>query len=173
MKVFTGFGAFARHLIVLAAEAELVTYHATDTAGAIILKDAKARIGYYQAAVGPYPAWAPLAASTEAAKARMGAPPNAPLLATGEMYASMDKTMESIDKTVIGATDEKMIYHELGTSKMPARPVFGPAAFTSRERIELGCGAIVAAWIAGVGWKRPRLPGLTQKSGDQPGEHAG
>lgn len=167
MQQFTSLGAFAAHLTRLAVEGPAVTYHATDTAGAIIEKDAKARIGYYQDAVGPYPAWAPLAESTELAKARMGAPPNAPLLATGEMFASIGHTMESIDKTVIGATDEKMVYHEYGTAKIPPRPVFGPAAFSSRTKIELGCGAILAAWIAGRGWKRPRLPGLREPDIDQ------
>lgn len=167
MKQFNSLGAFAAHLTRLAAEGPAVTYHVTDTAGAIIEKDAKARIGYYQSAIGPFPAWAPLAESTEAAKARMGAPPNAPLLATGEMYASIDHSMEAIDRTVIGSRDEKMVYHEYGTARIPPRPVLGPAAYGSRHKIELGAGAIVAAWVAGVGWKRPRLPGLAEQPTDQ------
>lgn len=157
MKHFDSFGAFAAHLTRLAAKAPAVMHHATDRAAAIIEERAKDEIGQYQPAVGPYPAWPPLAESTEARKASAGYPVGAPLLATGEMYGSVGRTVSGTE-AVIGAEDPKIVYHELGTDRIPPRPVFGPAAFGARDTVRKLLGVTTAAWVAGNSWVRPRAP---------------
>ncbi|MBC8786517.1 HK97-gp10 family putative phage morphogenesis protein [Pseudomonas fluorescens] len=109
---------------------------------------AKAEIGHYQAGIGPFPAWAALAESTEEQKAKMGYPSDAPLLASGAMQGSVTHTT-SVLEAVIGSTDPKMVYHEFGTPKMPARPVMGPALLTNKEFIRRTLGAATVAGLIG------------------------
>jgi len=91
-------------------------------------KVAKRKIGHQQ------PGWEPLKESTEAEKTRKGYPANAPLLATGHMRDSISHEVEGLVLTV-GSTDEKMIFHEFGTEKMPPRPVLGPLVEDERRFI--------------------------------------
>lgn len=119
-----------------------------DGAARLIEADAKTQIGYYQPEVGEFPAWAPLAESTEAQKASMGAPPDAPLLRTGALYASIQREVQD-KEAVVGSTDPVMIYHEFGTSKMPPRPVFGPAVERQRPAITQAIGRTVVNGILG------------------------
>src|SRR5258708_5729701 len=74
--------------------------------------------------------WPPLAPSTIAQKKKLGyvgrISATDPLLRTGEMRDSIDG--EAFGLTgIVGATDEKAVYHELGTAKMPPRRFLGPA----------------------------------------------
>jgi phage gpG-like protein len=109
---------------------------------------AKDEIGHYQAGIGPFPAWADLADSTEEQKAKKGYPSDAPLLATGEMQNSITHTTHLLE-AVIGSTDKKMVYHEFGTLKMPPRPVMGPAVLRNREYIRRVLGAATVAGLIG------------------------
>lgn len=109
---------------------------------------AKAEIGHYQTGIGPFPAWAELAESTEERKAKMGYPADSPLRASGDMGESFGHTT-SILESVIGSTDPKMVYHEFGTPKMPARPVMGPALLTNKEFIRRTLGAATVAGLIG------------------------
>ncbi|HBR0975138.1 TPA: hypothetical protein L9K64_001375 [Klebsiella variicola] len=96
---------------------------------------AREEIGTYQESVGPFPAWASLAESTEQDKARNGYPLNSPLERTGEMRDSI-KSEEFGDVVFAGSGDEKLYWHENGTPKMPPRPVMGPAAIRATENVE-------------------------------------
>jgi len=109
---------------------------------------AKAEIGHYQSGIGPFPAWADLADSTEQQKAAMGYPADAPLLATGEMRGSITHTTGVLE-AVIGSTDPKMVYHEFGTPRMPARPVMGPAVLRNKEYIRRVLGAATITGLIG------------------------
>ncbi|RVD77001.1 hypothetical protein [Pseudomonas koreensis] len=116
-----------------------------------IQKTAEAEIGHYQSGIGPFPSWADLAESTETQKAKMGYPADAPLEATGEMGRSFSHFTHGLE-AVIGSTDKKMVYHEFGTLKMPARPVLGPAVLRNREYIRRVLGAAtVGGLIGGIG----------------------
>lgn len=101
-----------------------------------IEKTAKDEIGHYQSGVGPFPAWDALADSTEQEKASKGYPVDAPLLRSGDMRDEITHDVDGLE-AVIGTKDTDagriLIYHEVGTSKMPARPVLGPAAFRNKD----------------------------------------
>jgi HK97 gp10 family phage protein len=152
VKQYSSFGAFARHLEKLAVTAPEVT-HLMVKAGTEEIKDvAQGEIGFYQTDIAPYPDWAPLADSTEAEKARLGYEPDAPLLRTGDMRASIKSEAEG-NEAVVGSNDEKLKYHEFGTDKMPPRPVLGPAAHYSTPRILSRMATTTLYWLSGRGWR--------------------
>ena len=113
-------------------------------------RDAKAEFGVYQGAVGPFPAWAELAESTQQERARLGYAPNDPLLRDGTLRDSISHHVEELEAE-IGSDSDIMEYQEFGTSKMPPRPVLGPALERNHEVIvkELG-GAVVDGLIGGT-----------------------
>lgn len=155
MKEFNSPGAFARHLLKLAAMMPEVDRHIVQASAEEIRDTAAGMIGQYQKAVGPYPAWQELADSTEEEKARSGYSLEAPLLRTGEMQKSIEYTAER-NEAAVGSNDQNMIYHELGTEKIPPRPVLGPAGIHSRERVMKIAGKTTLAWLSGNGFRRPR-----------------
>jgi len=146
---FEDLGAFALHLASLERGTRRSLRRGLEQALVVIEKDAKDQIGHYQAEAGDFPAWAPLADTTEAEKARIGAPADAPLLRHGGLYASFGHTVESDTEGVVGSTDPTLIFHEFGTRKMPPRPVLGPAVFKSREQIEKLLGRAIVEGIVG------------------------
>ena len=83
-------GAFARHLMRVAAVGEEVTNHVTSEAAKIVRDNAKGRIGDYQDHVGPFKAWAPLAESTKADRVAKGYPEDEPLLREGVLRDSIE-----------------------------------------------------------------------------------
>lgn len=149
MKEFDSLVEFAEHLIVLKAGIHHHTERALDKALQLIQTDAEKQIGHYQEEVGPYPAWAALADSTEAEKARLGYPADAPLEREGDLANSFRHAREG-DEGVVGSTDPVMEYHEFGTTRMPPRPALGPALFNNKERIRKIMGrALVEAIVGG------------------------
>lgn len=154
MRRFDSPAAMAAHLARLAAAGPAVVHHMADRAGREIEVTAKGIIGFYQPRVGRWPAWAPLAESTEAEKERSGYERGAPLLRTGQMRDTIVRSVEG-GTVMVGATDAKAIYHELGTRTIPPRPFMGPAAFQSMPRINLMLGNTLAAWVGGASWMRP------------------
>jgi phage gpG-like protein len=161
MREFTSFAGFAAHLELLSLEGAEVTEHLTKHSAEVVRDIAKAKIGYYQDAVGGYPAWAPLASSTEAEKRRLGAPAGAPLMRHGDLYASIEYQAEFAPlegNAVVGTPSEIAVYQELGTPTIPPRPFMGPAGFESRETIAREASETVVAWISGKPW----LPAISR-----------
>lgn len=141
--------ALAVRLLLMPLAIRKLQHQALDMACQIIEKDAAEQIGHYQDGHGDYPAWAPLADSTEEEKARLGYPSDAPLERTGELKDSFSHEVQGIE-AVVGSTDPTMLYHEFGTDKMPPRPALGPALFKNREAISKLIGfATVTAIIEG------------------------
>lgn len=157
MLEFKSPGSFANHLLKMAAIAQPVKTVIVDGITDGIAERAKAMIGQYQPAYGEFPEWAPLADSTEAEKARLGYPADAPLLRKGELRDSIEKRVEGSEGEV-GSTSEIAAYQEFGTEHIPPRPFIGPAALMSVEVDRPKVQMTLAAWLAGVGYKRPRLP---------------
>ena len=147
-KEFSSFGGLARHLTGVAVTVKVAEHHGLKQVAQLVEATAKAEIGHYQPKVGPFPAWAPLADSTEAQKAAKGYPAGAPLEASGQMRDNITHQVEG-DEAVIGSPDERMVYHEFGTSKMPPRPVLGPAVYSNKAKIEQIIGKAVVAGLMG------------------------
>ncbi|NOV25889.1 hypothetical protein E5S69_20515 [Cupriavidus necator] len=156
MKNFRSLGDFANHLTALAAESTAVTGHMTETGAEVIQKIAKSEIGHYQPAVGPFAKWEELTAETEFEKIRQGYPVDAPLLRTGEMRDSIERTVAG-NEAAVGSNEDKMVWHELGTLRVPPRAVLGPAAIRAGEDLKARFSRTVAAWLAGRSWRLPRL----------------
>ena len=149
VREFEDLALFAVHLASLEVAVQQEMKRGLERALVVIETDAKAQIGHYQAEAGEFPAWAPLADSTEKEKERIGAPLGAPLLRHGGLYASFKHEVLSHDDGVVGSTDPTLIYHEFGTPKMPARPVMGPAVVKNREKIQRILGRAIVEGILG------------------------
>lgn len=148
MKEFNSLAEFSTHLVQLAAAEALALHRGLDKAAVLIENSAKAEIGMYQPAVGPFPEWAPLADSTEEEKARLGYPLDAPLLRTGDLRESIQHETVAFE-AIIGSTSPIMAYQEFGTEKIPPRPVIGPAAFMNQEEIQAIVGSAAISGIIG------------------------
>ena len=145
-RYFENIPAFLEHLAVAAVAVRHAEHSSLKKASLLIENEAKREIGHYQGAVGPFPAWQELAESTEAQKASKGYPANAPLEATGEMRQNITHEISGLD-AVIGSPDDRAVFHEFGTSKMPPRPIFGPAVYKNLEKLHFIIGAEVVAGI--------------------------
>lgn len=156
MKEFKSFGAFAAHLEKLAAIGPEVTHHIVDKSAEEIQKTAQGIIGEYQPGIGSYRAWEELADRTQQERARLGYSENDPGYRSGEMQKSVHHAAEN-NEAAIGSNDPHMVWFDLGTPKQPPRPVFGPAAIHSRERVKIIMGKTMFAWLAGMGWRKPRI----------------
>ena len=131
MKEFslTGFAAFLGELAVV-AEAE---HHALEHAAVIVEAEAKRVIGTYDYG------WSPLAEATLASKTA-----DTPLLETGEMRDSIEHTTLH-EEAFVGSNNDKAIYHELGTAKIPARSfLMGAAVHTEAKVVNLVGRTMVA-----------------------------
>ncbi|KAG0167309.1 hypothetical protein DFQ30_006189 [Apophysomyces sp. BC1015] len=156
MKEFGSLEALAHHLMSETVSGLSQVKRGLELSAELIEETAKSEIGEYQEAVAMFPAWAPLAALTEADKASKGYPPNSPLLRTGEMQDSIRYDAGEWEATV-GATDPNMVFHEFGTQTIPPRPVIGPALYRNLEQIQKLIGNAAAAGLVGGD---PIKPGL-------------
>jgi phage gpG-like protein len=149
MREFDSFGAFALHLlerevatvVALHADLKMVAHKIEETA--------KEEIGHYQPEVGPFPAWAPLAESTVADRVAQGYSPDEPLLRTGDLRDSISSEVEGLE-AAIGSTSDVALYQELGTSRIPPRPLLGPAAIRNERLMLTSLGAVMVNGIAGA-----------------------
>lgn len=149
---FANLADFIVHLAAAEVALHAAGHHSLDKAAALIEKTAKDKFGEYQAGVGAFDAWAPLAESTVADRVSKGFTPDDPLLRTGGLRDSISREVTSTE-ALIGSTSDVMVYQELGTSKMPPRPVLGPAAYENVEKIVeiIGTGAMEAIEYGAAG----------------------
>jgi phage gpG-like protein len=156
MTTFTPF-EFSEYLLDLVVTESLALNSGLKVVAEKIEKTAKSEIGHYQKSYAKFPAWAHLSESTIAEKESLGySPPDNPLLRTGEMRDSISNTVEGLEAT-IGSNDQKMVWHEFGTSKMAMRPVLGPAAFRNRNFIVKTIGYAVVSGFYGNKKIHPNL----------------
>jgi hypothetical protein len=128
---------------------------ALDKATKLVQKTAKAKIGEYQPQAGPFAAWDPLSPATLygfmhpagfyiPGKVQLGyAPPDNPLLRTGEMRATIERKFDNREGHV-GSDDQVMVWQELGTRFMPPRSVLGGAAVETSDRVAVIIGDEIA-----------------------------
>lgn len=134
--------------------------------GQLVAAQARAELGFYQPARGAYPTWAPLAPSTLEQKARLGQTgrrsADDPLIATGAFLDDIFFQVHLPTASVaIGTTKDYILYTELGTSKMPPRPVFGPAVLASGEAIKRIAVGVAAFGLVGEGFSFSELTSMS------------
>lgn len=165
MRSFDSFGSFEQHLLRVGAATTIALHLGVKEATEEIEKAAKAEIGVYQDAVhsdmggagtitsgvGLIPSWAQLAESTERKKEIMGFPLDAPLLATGEFRDKITSEVIGL-KGVVGTTDERGVWFELGTPHMPPRAVFAPAAIRLEKKVLRILEDAAVAGVIGGDW---------------------
>lgn len=142
---FKNIGSFIAHLAKAEIAETLELHAAMKKAAMAVEKTAKEEIGHYQPEVEYFPGWVQLAPSTLEYHDRMGVG-DSPLLVTGELYASIGHEVQALD-AFVGSTSDVMVYQELGTEKIPPRPVLGPAALRNKEKIEKLIGLAAAAGL--------------------------
>ncbi len=148
MIEFASLAELAHHLTRETVGGLTATRQGLEVATAILQKEAKAEFGHYQAAEGPFASWAPLTDETMAEREHLGFTPNDPLLRTGDLRNSIQR--ETSDwEGVVGSTSEIMPYHEFGTTKIPPRPVFGPAIYRKAEEIAQLIGSFAVSGLVG------------------------
>jgi phage gpG-like protein len=141
---------FLGKLAAMVAHEQHAAHAAMDRAATLVQDEAKQEIGTYQGAAGPFVAWAPLADSTLADKERHGyAPPDNPLLRTGEMRDSIERTVEP-HEAAIGSDSEIAVYQELGTATIPARSFLGGAGFRMAPHVAHLIGASAVQELIGA-----------------------
>lgn len=156
MKEFADVATFAMHLLTLNAAIEHHAHKGLGKAAKIIERDAKRQIGHYQPEVGPFQDWAPLADSTEAEKARLGYPADAPLLRDGQLRDSIQHEVSGLE-AVVGSKSDIAEYQEFGTRTIPPRPFIGPAAFKNKEAVQKILGASLVQGLIGGSPIHPSL----------------
>jgi hypothetical protein len=92
-----------------------------------------------------YPEWPALSPATLADKMGPG-----PLLETGELRDSIQWTSHGLEGTV-GSDNDKAVWHELGTAKIPARSFLVGAALHMSDKIHTMAGKAVVAVLGGRG----------------------
>jgi HK97 gp10 family phage protein len=73
-----------------------------------------------------------------------------PLLETGEMRDSIEWHAEGL-RGEVGSNNDKAVFHEFGTSRIPPRPFLGPAAAEMGLEIEKMAAKAVLAVVLGKG----------------------
>ncbi|MGI4776957.1 MAG: phage virion morphogenesis protein [Janthinobacterium lividum] len=152
---FQDLGAFSAHLARLAVESKAVDAHILRTGARAIQKDAKERIGSYQDAEGPFPAWVNLAESTVDDRLRKGFTPDDPLLRTGALRKSIETHIEG-NEASIGSRSDIALYQEQGTSTIPPRPFLGPAAHHLKSTFAPEAALTLVTWLSGGAWRNPK-----------------
>jgi phage gpG-like protein len=114
----------------------------------VVEKEAKAEIGHYQGAAGPFSAWPELADATKEDRLKSGFSENDPLLRTGELRDSIEHTA-GVDEAVVGSNSDIAVYQELGTQHIPPRSFLGGAAVRKGEEVANILGRHVVKALAG------------------------
>lgn len=148
MKEFKSLGAFAKYFGTREVALHETLHVALEVVAAKMNNTARAEIGIYQPEVGPFPAWAELAEFTVQDRLAQHYSPDEPLLRDGTLRDSITHEVIGLE-AVIGSTSDIMVYQELGTLKIPPRPVLGPAAFHDAHFAVETIGAAAVAALGG------------------------
>jgi hypothetical protein len=162
---------FATHLTKLMVETLIANHLALEFAAQTVETEAKAEIGTYQAAAGPFQAWDQLSSATLEGflhpvagwipgKETLGfAPPDNPLMRTGEMRDTIEHVVRLVSLTGgeahVGSNDDRALWQEIGTpnARYPIEPrsFLGGAAFRKRDEIGRATGRSMVMHLSGLG----------------------
>jgi phage gpG-like protein len=92
-----------------------------------------------------YPYWPALKPETLAHKMM-----NTPLLETGELRASIEWNAEG-NEGHVGSNNDKAVWHELGTNKIPPRSFLAGAAMRMEHKVQAMAARAVMSVMAGKG----------------------
>lgn len=146
---FKDLGSLAAHFDRIAAHAANVKSGAgLEDAAALLTEKARDNVGQYHDAVGPVPAWAPLADATKADRVSQGYTEDDPLLRSGELRDSIGHEVSG-NTAWVGSTSDLAPLHEFGTSRMPPRPIFGTALYENISEVVHQVGLTATAKIQG------------------------
>ena len=143
MKEMNGIGEFIAHMALMDVQAVLSIHEGLKKCAMAVEKTAKEEIGVYQGDAPPFGAWPELADVTKEDRLNKGFTENDPLLRTGGLRDSIGRTVDGLEAAV-GSTREVMVWQELGTEKIPPRPVLGTAAVNNIPLIKRTLGIAVA-----------------------------
>ena len=151
---FGSLGAFAVHLAARHIEIRRELERGLDHALERIEETARSEFGTYQPAAGEFAAWAPLADATQEQREALGYTPNDPLLRTGDLMNAVEREIDKAGlEGAVGVREGQlgtvMLAQEVGTSRIPPRPVLGPAAYRNVALVKRLAGAAVIAGIIG------------------------
>jgi len=146
---FDSLSAFASHLSQLAETLPAAETRAVTAAAGVILAEAQAIPGHYQAATGPVAKWHALAETTRRDRVRKGFTPDDPLLRTGELARSYKSKITSPRSAEVGSDDPRAPRFEFGTSRMPPRPVLLTAAVRKEPETHRIAGQTILNHLTG------------------------
>jgi hypothetical protein len=146
------FGTLADLAAHLAKETVGGLTHTRDgiaAAAQLLEREAKAEFGHYQPAAGPFASWPELADATKADRVAQGYTENDPLLRDGTLRDSIKREVEDWE-AIVGSEDPVMLYQELGTERIPPRPVLGTALWLNIDKVQKLVGfAAVSGFVGG------------------------
>jgi phage gpG-like protein len=144
LRTFTSIGGFTNFLTgELLVNADAGRKEALEALARIIAAECRRVIGTYELG------WEQLAEATQEERARLGYPPNEPLLREGTLRDSIGHEIVEPGKlAIVGSTSDIAVYQELGTSTIPARSFLAATAAQKGEAAAKIAGAIIAAAIA-------------------------
>lgn len=137
MRFFSSPAAFAAFLPTLALEVHHEEHKLLEKSAVIVEEEAKRVIGTHDYG------WPPLAQSTLAKKSA-----DTPLLETGEMRDSIEHNVSG-SEAHIGSNNDKALWQELGTSRIPPRSFLGGALHHKAAEIVKAIGQGIVKTIEG------------------------
>ena len=141
---------FHKGLAEIGIATTMVVPMAVDHAAKLIQDEAKRVLGSYDYG------WQQLAPSTQAERQRLGFTPNDPLLRTGDLKNSIEKTEAKREGPLavvayVGSNSPYAAAQELGTATIPARSYLGGATMHEEAKIHEETGRrIHAAQVAAL-----------------------
>lgn len=156
--------SFMLHLARMAETVVLAERKGLEAAAVVVEKEAKSEFGNYQQAVGPFNKWEELADSTKEDRVSQGYSENDPLLRSGKLRETISHDVNHLT-AVVGSTSDVMVYQELGTDKIPPRPVLGPSLARVEHKVVRILGAhTVGAMLQGSAFSH--MPVVEHERGD-------
>lgn len=154
MRTFANPLAFATFLTEMTVGIDGVQRTVLERAAQIVEDEAKRVLGTYDYG------WPPLAPSTVARKAAG----DSPLLETGELRDSIAHNIDHPSPAAlggrwmgvgvhpmsafVGSDNDKAVWHEFGTSRVPPRPFLSQALIREEARVVTLVGSAIAGFIA-------------------------
>ncbi len=143
MKEFDNISEFIAHLSTLAEAEKAALQRGLQECAEAVEKTAKAEFDGSQSAAGPFPVWPALAPATLTKHQANDEADDSPLSGSGVLRDSISHQVHGLTASV-GSNSAVMAYQELGTDKIPPRPVLGPSLVRNRKLIERTLGRAAA-----------------------------